>query len=166
MLELRLSIDGFIVHVDDWLAVSHSGGLGKLLLLHVIVVPLKVLPPSELLHHDHLVLPLIRCLLQQASLLLLLGQVNDVGPPLLVLGLEVLQELIEVLVPLRHALDRLVQRLSRSALVLLDEGLQLLDLLDGPGAHDGLFLLRLGLSEEEHLALLVLALVGVQDELV
>jgi hypothetical protein len=36
---------------------------------------------------------------------MILSQVNNIGPVLLILGLEILQELIETFISLSHALD-------------------------------------------------------------
>ena len=134
-----------------------------LLFLEEFVVPLEVASASELLEHDHLVLPVVRRLLKQLELLLFLREVYDVGPGLLVLGLEVLEELIEALVPPSHALDRFVQGLARSGLVLLNEALQLFDVLKGAGLDQVLFLLGVRICEEEHPAFLVLVLCWVMD---
>ena len=66
---------------------------------------LKVLPPSKLLHHDHLILSHFRRDLQEPVFLLLLREINDVGPALLVLSLEILEELVEGFVLAGEFLD-------------------------------------------------------------
>ena len=76
-----------VLVVSDGLSTLHVGR-------HCVVV-LQILSSSELLHHDHLVLAHLGSNLKQLVLLLLLGQVDDVGPALLVLSLEALEEFIE-----------------------------------------------------------------------
>ena len=76
-----------------------------LLSLHLLIVALQVLAASELLQHHHLVLPLLGCLLKKACLLLLLSEIDDVRPALLILCFEVFEKLIEALVTLGHGLD-------------------------------------------------------------
>jgi hypothetical protein len=134
--------------------------------LNLLKVALKVLAASELFQHHHLILSLIWCLLKQACLLLLLCQIDDVGPSLLILSLEVFEELIEALIPFSHALDRLIQGLAWLALVLLNEGLQLLNLLYRAGTHYRLLFLRVWVRKEEHLRFLVLVLGRIHNDIV
>jgi hypothetical protein len=47
----------------------------------------------------------------------------------------------------------------------LNEALQLLDFLDGAWLHDGLLLFGCGVCKEEHLALLILVLIGLMDHI-
>lgn len=83
-----------------------------------------------------------------------------------VLGLEVLKELVEALVPLTHAFDRLVQTFAILRLVGLDELLQLFYFLNCPGTSNVIVdpLLSLTVLEKQHLVLLVFILVGVIDD--
>jgi len=137
-----------------------------LLCLDLLIVAVEVLAASELLKHHHLVLSLIRGLLKKACLLLLLSEIDDVSPPLLILCLEVLEELIETLIALCHGLDGLVERLAWLGLVLLNEALQLLNLLDRAGSHYCLLFLWLRIREEEHLAFLILILGGIHENVI
>lgn len=73
------------------------------------MITFQVLSSSELFHHDHLVLTHFRSDLEEPIFLLLLSQINDVGPALLILRLEILQELVERLVPMSQLLNGLVQ---------------------------------------------------------
>ena len=56
---------------------------------------LQILPSPELFQHDHLVLTHLRGDLQKSVLLLVLRQVDNVSPALLILGLEVSEEFIK-----------------------------------------------------------------------
>ena len=109
LLMLLLTGNSLIVHVDVGVSLSHRGRLCKLLFLHLFVVAFQVPSPSELLKHDHLIFAFFRCLLKKTHFLLLLREIDYVCPALLILGLEILQELIEPLVSLSHALDGLVK---------------------------------------------------------
>ena len=131
--------------------MTQLNSLLPLLFLHLFIVSLEILPASELFKHYHLILSLFGSLLKQLPLLFFLTEIDDVGPPLLILLLEVLEELIEALVPLGHALDRLVEGLSWLALVLLHERLQGLNLANRAWTHYRLFLLRGCICEKEHL---------------
>jgi hypothetical protein len=90
----------------------HVSSCLSVLLSHPLVVILKALPASELIHHYHLVLTHLWCDVQKLVFLVLLGKVDDVGPPLLILILEVLEEIVEAFITLTHAADTLVQTLS------------------------------------------------------
>lgn len=106
---LRLTSNGLIAHIKKRISLPQFNSFFSFLLFHFFVVPLEVLPASELFKHDHLVLPLFGCLLKQLSFLFFLRQIDDVSPTLLILLFEILEELIEALIPLRHALDRLIE---------------------------------------------------------
>lgn len=82
-------VDGFVEQVSSVVSFKNLLFFGEAMEIF------EVLPSAELLHHDHLILPHLRCDLQQLVLLRLLGEVDDISPPLLVLLLEGLQELIE-----------------------------------------------------------------------
>lgn len=78
-------------------SVLHSliEGAACLEVSHFGVIVLEVFPSSELLHHNHLVLPHFGSDLEKALLLALLSEVDNVGPALFILRLEVSQEFIE-----------------------------------------------------------------------
>ncbi len=97
---------------------------------------------------------------------MLLCQIDDVCPALLILGLEVFEKLIEALISFGHALDGLIQGLAWLALVLLNECLQLFDLLDRAWTHYSLLFLRIRVRKEEHLRFLVLVLGGIHNDIV
>ena len=86
---------------------------------------------------------------------------------MLVLGLEVLEELIETLIFLSHFSDALIQRFTLLSLVRFHERLQFLNFLDSPRPSQIALLapLLLLVLEEQHLVLLVLVLGRVLDHL-
>ena len=60
-----------------------------------INISLHILATAELFKHDHLVAAVFGGFCEQNFLLLILRCVNDIGPLLLVLGLERSEELVE-----------------------------------------------------------------------
>lgn len=118
-LKLVDVLECLFAHVDRQLRiVLLSNSFIALLISHQIEVILEVLAAAELLQHDHLVLAHLRRHLQQLVLLLVLRQVDDIRPALLVLRLEVFEELVEALVLLGKVTNRLLQRFSLRALAL------------------------------------------------
>ena len=109
-LELVDVLECLFAHVDRQLRiVILSNSFFALLISHQIEVVLEVLAAAELLQHDHLVLAHLRRHLQQLVLLLVLRQVDDIRPALLILRLEVFEELVEALVLLGKVTNRLLQ---------------------------------------------------------
>jgi hypothetical protein len=134
-------------------------------LLGFFIVVLDVFAASELFEHDHFVAAELGTLGQEELLLLVLGRVDDVGPALLILGLESAEELIERLVTFSHGLDAGVEGLSTGLGLLLDEVLQFLDLLDVLWSASGFFAASFAsVGKKEHLILLELVLVFVKDQ--
>lgn len=106
---LRLTSYSLIPHIKQWISLSQLKCFLSLLFFHLFIVSLEILPPSELFKHYHFILPLFGSLLKQLSFLFFLRQIDNVSPPLLILLLEILEELIEAFIPLSHALDRLIE---------------------------------------------------------
>ena len=73
-----------------------------LLSLHLVIVALQVFATSKFLQHYHLIFPLIWGLLKKTRLLLLLGEIDNISPALLVLCFKLLKELIEPLIAFGH----------------------------------------------------------------
>jgi hypothetical protein len=95
-----------------------------------------------------------------------LGHVDDVCPVLLILGLEVPQEVVEALIPLRQVLNGSIKGLTFSLLVVLDKTLNFFDFIDGFGST-GVACSQwlLSVIEEKHAAFLEFVLGGVQDHM-
>jgi hypothetical protein len=97
--------------------------------------------------------------------LLILSEVDDVGPTLFVLCLKVLKEFIEAFVFLTHSSDTLVQTFSFFTFICLNKILKFFNLLNSPWPSNVsvnttfLFLIL----EEEHLVLLVFVQIRVID---
>ena len=144
-----------------------NSSLLPLVINHETMIVLEIFPPSELLHHDHLILPHLRGNFEQLVLLSLLSQVDDIGPTLLILGLEILEELVEALILLGHLPDTLIQRLAFLSFVGLHERLQFLDFLDGPwpGQITLLSPFLFFVLKEQHLIFLVFVLIWILNHL-
>ena len=128
-----------------------------------LVVILHVLTPSEFLKHYHLIAPILWWLGKEHLLLLILGGVYNVGPSLLVFGLERLEELVEGLVTLGHGLDALIQGLTPGVAFLFDKRLKFLDLCDGLWSAGCLLpALFAVVGKEQHLVFLEPVLVPLQ----
>jgi hypothetical protein len=161
---LMLALNGFLFHVERCNLFNLLGICSLVVVrLHHRVIILKVLSSSELVHHNHLVFSHLGGHVEQFVFLLLLSQIYDICPALLVLGFEVFEELVKAFVSFTHISNRLVQTLSFFSLVRLYEGLKLFDFLKGSGSSNvaARSLLLLFVLEEEHLAFLVLVQVRV-----
>lgn len=102
----------------------------ELVVLHLSVVVFKVLSASELFHHDHLILSHFWSYFKESIFLVLLGQIDNIGPALFIFCFERSEELIERFIFLCHFLNALIQRLAFSCLLRLYKGLQLLNFLN------------------------------------
>jgi hypothetical protein len=158
----------FLGHVESRLVLLLVGNRGfKLMICHFIIVVRKILSSSKFLHHHHLVLSHLWSHLQESILLLILSQIDNVCPSLLVFGLEISEELIERLVFLSHFSNTLIKGFTLVSLVGAYEILQLLNLLNGPwsGKITLLASFTLFILEKQHLVFLIFVLVRVYNHL-
>ena len=86
-----------VIFVIIWLKfiITQSFSYFVLHFRNFFVIILQILSSSELFHHDHLVFSHLRSHFEESILLLILSKIDDIGPSLLVFGLEVFEEFVE-----------------------------------------------------------------------